>query len=128
MKKIVTILIVLLTTLICSISFAGHWVILGSVAANQIDSKEIALPRGQVTIEVIPNDFSAKFTCQFSHYGYVVVEQVNTSYCVVKPLNWQSITVDFKIINLTNNPFDYRIIILSRDNNVVATKTSVKNF
>jgi hypothetical protein len=88
---------------------ADDWTILGSVAPNATVNRDVSLPEGQMTIEVIPQKTSCKMSCRFGTYNKDSIVQENTNHCLVKNFNWSSVNIDVKISNLDSKTLDYKI-------------------
>jgi hypothetical protein len=90
---------------------ADDWTILGTVAPGATVIREITLPEGLITLEVIPNSPDYKMTCKFGQFSKDSIVQENTNHCLVKNFNWQSVFLDAKITNLNSKILNYKIWI-----------------
>lgn len=111
MKKIITIISVGILLVATTASAVEDWTMLGSIKAKASVDRQVTLPVGQLTLEVFPSKDTSKITCQFIHYGTVVIEQKDTNHCKISPLLLDTVSINVKIINLVNKDIDYKIWI-----------------
>ena len=111
MKKIITIISVGILLVATTASAVEDWTMLGSIKAKASVDRQVTLPVGQLTLEVFPSKDTSKITCQFIHYGTVVIEQKDTNHCKISPLLLDTVSINVKIINLDNKDIDYKIWI-----------------
>ena len=108
MKKIVTVLGIGIILFATNVSAVEDWTMLGSIKAKASVDRQVTLPAGQLTLEVIPSLDSSKITCQFIHAGSVVIEQKETNHCKINPLLLDMTSITVKIINLDSKNIDYK--------------------
>ena len=111
MKKIISMLSVAAVLIATTAVAADDWTILGSVAPKATVSRDVFLPEGQITVEIIPHNTSCKMSCRFGTYSKDSIVQENTNHCVVKNFNWSAVNVDIRITNLDSKTLDYKIWI-----------------
>jgi hypothetical protein len=111
MKKIVSVLGIGIMCFAATAFAVEDWTMLGSIKANAFVDRQVTLPAGQLTLEVIPSKDTNKITCQFMHNSAVVIEQKDTNHCKIDPLLLDMTSINIKIINLDNKDTDYKIWI-----------------